>query len=159
MFNGELLCLSFWTPPNIRPRAIQLGKMLPEWLSQGLKPVIVAYDVEKDWDIEVPIYRIPKFSDDSPINKIKTIKSYREKKYIERMYRFASEIIDKHKLKLVFSFSNPQVSNIIGAMLKRRKGISFISHFSDPYSDIPWSWKKYSKKEIIESKAKREGNN
>jgi len=57
----KVLCLGFWSPPLIRPRAILLGKIIPEWLNQGIKPVVVTYDNGGQWNVEAPVYRISQF--------------------------------------------------------------------------------------------------
>src|SRR3989344_9046948 len=55
------LCLSFWTPPTNRPKAILICKMIPEWINQGIRPVIVTYEKNGDWNIDTPVYKIPQF--------------------------------------------------------------------------------------------------
>ncbi|MFA6552480.1 MAG: glycosyltransferase [Candidatus Paceibacterota bacterium] len=135
------LCLSFWAPPVLRPQSILIGKMIPEWIRQGLKPVIISYD-NGDWDINAPVYKISEFSAKNQFQSLPIIRNIREWLYYEKAYRLAKKIIKKHDLNIVFSFSNPQASNIIGAMLKKRLGIKFVSHFCDPWYDNPY--KKYT---------------
>ncbi|MBU4375843.1 hypothetical protein KKH38_05055, partial [Patescibacteria group bacterium] len=58
----KILCLSFRTPPAVRPQAILIGKMIPEWIKQGVSPVIITYESGGKWDINAPVYTIPQFN-------------------------------------------------------------------------------------------------
>jgi len=133
----KILCLSFWAPPIVRPQSILIGKMIPEWMRQGIRPVILTYDICGDWDINLPVYKIPQFSPNRFLNKIKltTISEYF---YYQKLFKITKDIIEKHQINLVFSFANPQASNILGAMINKKLGIKFISHFSDPWFDNPY---------------------
>lgn len=140
--NIKILCLSFWTPPIVRPQSILIGKMVKEWIEQGLNPVIITYDVCGDWDIKAPIYKIPQFNKSmftKIFSKITLIRRILWKFYYKKIFNITKNVIKKHNCNLVFSFSNPQDSNIVGAMLKEKLGIKFISHFSDPWYDNPYN--------------------
>lgn len=129
------LCISFRHPPEVRPQAILIGKMIPEWIKQGLQPTIVTYKSEGKWDIDAPIYYLPTCK----INRLYVILPFLSEFVWQRHYKKTFEairkIIERHNCNIVFSFSNPQDSNIIGAILKEKTGIKFISHFSDPWYD------------------------
>lgn len=131
------LCLSFWTPPVVRPQAILIGKMVPEWIAHGLVPVVIGYKGNSHWPIKAPVHRIPQFTPSRILCWLSALHRLLEKRYYERLFEIARAIIEKHGLNLVFSFSNPQPSNILGAMLQERLGIRFVSHFSDPFYDNP----------------------
>lgn len=137
----NVLFLAFWTPPVVRPRAITIGKLMPQFIRQGIKPVIITYENDGEWQIKAPIYKIPQFEYDKTLNKIKPriIAKYL---YYKKIRQLAEKLIKQYDIKLIFSFSNPQESNIAGAMIKRRSGIPFISHFSDPWYDN--SYKEFS---------------
>lgn len=137
----KVLCLSFWTPPLVRPQSILIGKMIPEWISQGIDPVIMTYDVCGDWDIGIPIFKIPQFE----VNKLirvpvlgNILNLFKKRGYYSKLYKEAGKLIKEHDIKIIFSFANPQESNILGAMLAKRLGIKFVSHFSDPWYDNPY---------------------
>lgn len=131
----KILCLSFWTPPVVRPQAILIEKMIREWKKRGVEPVIVTYDICGDWNIGLPIYKIPQFSINKFLFRLPGSVSVFEWFYYRKLYRLAKKIIKEHGINLIFSFSNPQSSNILGVMLKKRLGIKFVSHFSDPWVD------------------------
>lgn len=138
----RVLCLSFWTPPLVRPRAIMVGKIIPEFIKKGVDPIIVTYTQKEKWDIDAPLYFIPqrkitKFNSTVPIigSAFNFLSEYW---YYFRMVRKIKEIGEKHQVDLICSFSNPQESNIIGALVKKYLKIPFISHFSDPWSDNPY---------------------
>jgi len=138
----KVLCLSFWTPPITRPQSILIGKMIPEWREQGVDPVIITYDICGDWEIDAPIYKIPKFKVNKYFNRYFLIRNFFTKQYYKKLYKIIEKIITKHNIDVVFSFSNPQASNILGAMLKEKLGVKFVAHFSDPWFDNPY--KEYS---------------
>jgi len=54
--NLKVLCLSFHTPPALRPQAILIGKMIPEWIKQKVSPAIATYKTEQKWDINAPMH-------------------------------------------------------------------------------------------------------
>jgi glycosyltransferase involved in cell wall biosynthesis len=132
------LCLSFRTPPSNRPQAILISKMLPEWIAQGVIPAVVTYDAGGDWDIGAPVYKISQFDINKYLNKIPFVHGFLRNRYYKGILDEIEGIIKKHSLNMIFSFSNPQESNIIGAMLKKRLGIPFVSYFSDPWYDYPY---------------------
>ena len=140
---NKILCLSFWTPPIVRPQSILIGKMIPEWQKQGLEPVIMTYNICGNWQIGRPIYKIPQFKIKKWQTKIPGLIILLEYLYYQKLFETAKKIIKKHEINLVFSFANPQDSNILGAMIKARLGIPFVSHFSDPWLDNPY--KSFSK--------------
>lgn len=130
----KLLVLSFWTPPAVRPRAIAAGKIIPELVRQGVSPVIMTYQTCGEWEIDLPTYKIeePKRSSGKILGLLSEIK------YYFYLFNLTKKIIKKHGINIVFSFSNPQESNILGALIKKRLGIPFASHFSDPWTDNPY---------------------
>lgn len=137
----SVLCLSFWTPPIVRPQSILIGKMIPEWIRQGIEPVVMTYGVRGNWDVDIPITKIFQF-EVSKFIKIPVLGSIlnllKKQRYYAQLYKKAENLIKKHNIKIIFSFANPQESNILGAMLAKKLGIKFISHFSDPWYDNPY---------------------
>lgn len=136
--NVRVLCLSFWAPPLVRPRAIAAGKVVPELIRQGAELVIVRYENSEPWEIGAPLYSVPEFEGGGVLQKFSLGRALLERRYYEKVFSVIAGIADRHKPDLVFSFSNPQQSNIVGAMLKKRLGIPFVSHFSDPFADNPY---------------------
>ena len=132
------LCLSFRTPPSNRPQSILISKMVPEWIAQGVIPAVVTYDAGGDWEISAPVYKISQFDINKYLNKIPFVHGFLRSRYYKGILGEIEEIIKKYNINLIFSFSNPQESNIIGAMLKKRLGIPFVSYFSDPWYDYPY---------------------
>ncbi|MFH1890119.1 MAG: hypothetical protein ABIJ91_00945 [Candidatus Kuenenbacteria bacterium] len=136
------LVLSFRTPPAVRPQSILIGKMINQWINQGLKPVIVTYDSNGDWNIDLDIYKIPqlrisRYLNNRYINRVYPVKFLLEDHYYRKMYKKIKGLVKKHNINLIYSFSNPIASNIIGTMLSKRLGIKFVASFSDPWYDSP----------------------
>jgi hypothetical protein len=134
----RILCLSFWTPPIVRPQAILIGKMIPEWMRQGAQPVIVTYDTCGTWNIDAPVYQIPQYQPlRFPFSRIPFLNDLREYLRYQKTSHFVSTLVKKHHIDVLFSFASPQDSNIVGALVKKQTGVPFISHFSDPWVDSP----------------------
>lgn len=130
------LCLSFWTPPLVRPQAILIGKMIPEWMRQGVKPVIITYETgAADWEISAEVYKIPQFKMNRVLSRIAPLRRLKWNGYYKKVAEVSEEIMKKHGCNIVFSFANPQDSNIVGAIMKKKTNIPFIAHFSDPWFD------------------------
>ena len=81
------LCLSFRTPPAVRPQSILIGKMIPEWINQGLKPVVINYDSNGDWDIDLPLYSLAQFRVNRYVNKLLPIKHFLEDRYYKKIFQ------------------------------------------------------------------------
>ena len=132
------LCLSFWIPPVVRPQAILIGKMLPEWIAQGMAPAVIAYKTSSPWDIDVPVSYIPPKPLRRVTRRLPRLCRLLDKRYIEKLYRLAGSVVNDYHPNVIFSFANPQESNLLGAMLHERLAIPFVSHFSDPFYDNPY---------------------
>jgi len=133
----KALCLSFRTPPAVRPQAILIGKMIPEWIRQGIEPAVITYKDDAEWEIDIPIYRIPAFRYNRYLDRLPPLRELRKYFYYKKMAPVVAGIARKEKADLIFSFSNPIESNIIGAMAAKITGLKFVSHFSDPWHDNP----------------------
>ena len=77
--NLKVLCLSFRTPPQVRPQAILIGKMIPEWVRQGVKPIIITYREKEKWQIDLPIYKVDKFQLNRYLRRLPLIANLLEK--------------------------------------------------------------------------------
>lgn len=126
------LVLSFWSPPVVRPQAILLGKMLPEWVRQGTTPVLVHYDICGAWDIDIPRYGIPQFV---PLGiwKFPFLNYFAQWRYRRSVVAMILPLVRAHSINVIYSFANPPISNIIGAQLARKTGLPYVAHFSDPW--------------------------
>ena len=142
----KVLCLSLRTPPEPRPQAILIGKMISEWIRQGVYPVVVTYVKDKKWGIKAPVYEIKPLK----TSRFPVIREFIQSKNAKNHCQQIAKLIKENKINLIFSFSNPQYSNVLGAMLKQTTGVKFISHFSDPWYDDPYhSLSFWSRREIL----------
>ncbi len=133
----NLLCLGFWSPPLVRPRAIALGKTIPELVKQGAHPVLMTYEKSTPWDINIPIVTIPEFAPYG-LWRLPIFRTIAECWYYWKLLRTADALIKKHDIASVVSFANPQAANILGALIRKCYRIKFIAHFSDPWFDNPY---------------------
>ena len=137
MADLKVLCLALWTPPTVRPQALLIGKMIPHWIRQGMEPIVIGYDGQGAWECGAKIIRMPQHKELRLIWRFPATARWFERHYCKRMANMIADRVSSLGADVVFSFANPQMSNMIGAMLKERLGIPFISHFSDPYYDNP----------------------
>ena len=135
---NSILCISFWTPPIVRPQSILIGKMIPEWMRQGVDPVILTYDICGKWNIPLPLYTVPDHKTKSRLMKLPVLRWVDEYFYYQKLFKISRDVIKRHNIQSVFSFSKPQSSNILGAMIKKNLGITFTAYFSDPWYDTPY---------------------
>src|SRR3989344_8570261 len=109
------LCLSLWSPPVVRPQAILLGKMLPECIRQGVKPVLVTYEDCRGWGLDIPIYYIEQKERIPLLSRIPFIEDVLEERYLQEVSEYIAKIVKKHKCNVIYSFAKPHISNLIGA--------------------------------------------
>ncbi|MBF0142453.1 MAG: glycosyltransferase [Magnetococcales bacterium] len=133
----RVLCLGFWAPPTERPQAILLGKILPEWLRQGLRPMLLTYAGQGEWSPGAPVRTLPRRRRSRWAKILPPLAHWEERRYRRSLFDLAREAVETHRPEVVFAFANPQESNLLGAELKERLGIPFVSHFSDPFVDCP----------------------
>jgi glycosyltransferase involved in cell wall biosynthesis len=135
----RVLCLSFWAPPLVRPQAILIGKMIPELVRQGVEPIVVTYENCGEWNVDASVYTIPPFSVPKGLFvQISYMGFISQLRYFRNMRQRLLPLIKKHDINLIYSFANPQDSNIIAAMLARKTGITLVTHFCDPWYDNPY---------------------
>lgn len=132
------LCMSLWRPPTLRPQAILLGKMVPEWIRQGVSPVVVSYANQEEWKVGAPIEDVDMFNPVRGLGRIPPIYRFFERRYWARMASLVGNVVSRHGIDVLFSFAYPMVSNIVGAMVKQQTGVPFVSHFSDPHARMPF---------------------
>lgn len=130
------LCISLWTPPIVRPQAVLMAKMMPEWKRQGVFPVIVTYDICGDWKIGLDTYKIPRYAPPTGfVGIIPGIKLITHFIYYFKQARRIADIANRHNLNVIYSFANPPESNLMAVFSKNWLKIPVISHFSDPWAD------------------------
>ena len=139
-----ILVLAFHTPPQVRPRAIMIGKIVNQMIRQKIEPVILTYDTCGIWNINLTVHTISPFVlEKNKLSEIPIVKTLRanwmEFLYYMKIFKKTEGIIKKHNIDAVFSFSNPQSSNILGALIRKRLQIPFVSYFSDPWIDNPYN--------------------
>jgi glycosyltransferase involved in cell wall biosynthesis len=112
--------------------------MLPEWLRQGVTPVVGSYAKTSDWDLDVPKYQVPQLNLPRSSRFVPLWGRLANRTYNRACTELLATVVKKHNCNVIFSFSNPQESNYIGALLSARNGLPFVSHFSDPWYDNPY---------------------
>ena len=154
--NVKILCLSFWTPPIVRPQSILIGKMIPEWVRQNASPIIITYDICGKWEMNVPIYTISQHKIKNRFFALPIFRLIDEYFYYKKLFRIGKKAVQEKPIDVIFSFSNPQSSNTMGAMMKKKLGIPFIAYMSDPWYDNHYKplrglalWKTYRMERFV----------
>ncbi len=143
----KVLCLSFHAPPTLRPQALLLGKMMPEWLRQGIDVSVVSLS-RGDWDLDIEKYELEEYKPfPFDLCRYTDLRQIWRKMRTRNYYSQLKKIIKSVSPDIIFSFANPQESNLLGAYIKRKTGLPFVSHFSDPYYDNPY--KGFSDKDSV----------
>lgn len=141
----NILFISFWVPPVVRPQSILVGKMLPYWKENGLNPIIASYSNLDTLEGQFRNYSIPRIR--GGINTVKGRTLRKLQLYFQ--YLRLKKICEKHNVEAIFAFANPQECNVLGGMLAMNLGIPFISHFSDPYLHNPYKTHNKNTEEYI----------
>jgi glycosyltransferase involved in cell wall biosynthesis len=115
-----------------------IGKMIPEWIAQGAKPVVATAGEPGDWSSGAPVFRIAPPTPPGAAGGNALVRRSRRARREGAILGSLLNMVEIHRSNLIFSFSNPQESNVLGARLSRATDIPFISHFSDPWVDNPF---------------------
>lgn len=145
----RVLCLSLWSPPKVRPQAILLQKMLPEWIRQGVEPVLVTYEDCRGWEMDIPIEYLPQFRLHPLLGRLPFIGRALERRYTRAMAERIAPLLEKYQCDLLYSFAKPHISNVIGALVKKQTGIPFVAHMSDPWYENWFGSRFFSNKKYI----------
>lgn len=127
------LLLSFWTPPAIRPQAMLLSKMVPEWLNQGAEPLIVGYEGLGEWNTKAKVVHISQPPYSKIFSRFRSLAYLLEDRYFDRIAKQIAKEAKKHGCNVIYGFAKPHDVNVVGAKLKKMLGIPFVAHFSDPW--------------------------
>lgn len=154
----ELLAVSFAYPPAASPRAVQVARLLKH-LKVKTTLVCADYD-DKDRidptlvrEAEAPLarcLRVP-FARSAPRNLLTRVAYRLDLPLVDRapdqftpwkpavlsaVERFLSE--GDYRPDVLATFGSPMSDHLIGLALKRRLGVPWVAHFSDPWVDNPF---------------------
>jgi glycosyltransferase involved in cell wall biosynthesis len=154
----ELLAVSFAYPPAASPRAVQVARLFKHL---NIKTTLVCADYDdKDRidptlvrEAEAPLarcLRVP-FARSAPRNLLTRV-AYRfdlplvdkvpdqfgpwKPAVLSAVERFLRE--DDYAPDVLATFGSPMSDHLIGLALKRRLGVPWVAHFSDPWVDNPF---------------------
>lgn len=134
----NLLVLSKRVPPDQRPQAYLIGKLLSSWPDNGMLVTLISANPA----LEYP--GVNGLVSADPSRMVQRITNrvlrgpfggwFRRTAIAERgTLRLASRLVERGDVNLIFSFSNPFVTNILGCLIKERYGLPFVAHYSDPF--------------------------
>jgi hypothetical protein len=149
-----ILAVSYYLPPLLYPQSIQIGRLI-EGLKRQFNMVLVTADQRggpRDdslapglFDGVEDVIRIPR-TDNLYLNYAKNNwlpLLYQRPDIYRAWMRTAFRAIDRaasrHRFDAIVTFSFPTSTNLLGAWLKDRLGVRWVSHNSDPWADNPLS--------------------
>lgn len=150
----KILAISYFLPPLLYPQSIQIGRLV-EGLKRQFDIVLVTADQRggpRDdslapdlFDGVEEVIGIPR-DDNIYLNYLKNTwlpLLYQRPDIYRTWMRQAFRAIDlaasRHRFDAVVTFSFPASTNLLGAWLKDRLKLRWISHNSDPWADNPLS--------------------
>jgi hypothetical protein len=150
----KILAVSYYLPPLLYPQSIQIGRLV-EGLKRQFNMVLVTADQRggpRDDSLEPGLFdgvedviRIPR-RDNLYFNYAKNNwlpLLYQRPDIYRTWMRQAFRAVDRasrhHQFDAIVTFSFPASTNLLGASLKDRLGIRWVSHNSDPWADNPLS--------------------
>ena len=148
----RILIISYYFPPSSSPEAIQTGRFVKKLSKKGYQIDVITADHEETnisfgYPANVKVY------------KAKRIKMF-ENRYMRRFFHFppfnhlfpdsywwwfifaikkSEQLVEKYAYTCVYTRSQPFTSNLVGLSVKRKYGLKWIAHFSDPWIDSPFS--------------------
>ena len=151
----KLLALTYVLPPNLYPQAIQIGRLLNsvdaeigavsgkvESHANGLD-VYPGFDKKLTFRLEVP-FKKPRASLWRRL-AVEVVPFYARIPDEFRGWVGVAESAALEKLKdgtfrpdVMVSFGEPMSDHLLGLRLKRKLGLPWVAHFSDPWSDNPF---------------------
>jgi hypothetical protein len=127
-------------PPQVRPQAILLGKLLRHLPGQGLD-VSLLTGADAGGLRGIHLYRYqPRGRLVSSIMARLSPASFALQTRLVHHGAFAAmrRMATERQVQAVMSFANPYTMNILGAQLCRSNAVPFIAHYSDPFVDSPY---------------------
>ena len=150
----KILAISYFLPPLLYPQSIQIGRLV-EGLKRQFDMVLVTADQRggpRDESLAPDLFdgveeviRIPRH-DNIYLNYLKNAwlpliyqrpDIYRV--WMRQAFRATDLAARRHRFDAVVTFSFPASTNLLGAWLKDRLALRWISHNSDPWADNPLS--------------------
>lgn len=151
----KILSISYMMPPYLYPQSIQIGRLLYHSKLEHilvtaelphLEPRLGVYN-----DFESKINQIIKIEDKEYSTSLFRKLSYylvpfystvpdQYRDWANKAKYFIKEVLDKStdKPSMVISFGVPMSDHLIGLFLKKKMGMTWVAHFSDPWSDNPF---------------------
>ena len=154
----KLLAVSWWFPPLLNPRSIQVGKTLHALAKQGWHITVVTAGLRtlpigqqqdeallKAYESGVEIVRIP-----APLTMrlaqivrrlvpALAIQPDEQLLWARRVVAQLPRLIDISNYSALTTFGHPWSDHIIGGELKAAFDLPWLAHFSDPWADNPYN--------------------
>lgn len=154
----ELLAVSFAYPPAASPRAVQVARLLKHL---RVKTTLACADYDRKDRIDPTLVR----EAEAPLARCLRVPFERSapRTFLSRVaYRLQLPLVDKvpdqfgpwkpavlaaveeqvrdgwYEPDVLATFGSPMSDHLIGLVLKRRLGVPWVAHFSDPWADNPF---------------------
>lgn len=151
----RLLAISYMLPPALYPQAIQIGRLLARLEGQEIGAVCGRPETAEGLDSDADFARRLAFRLDVPFRPaLSGLALNLARRFVPFYARIPDEfrrwvpraeqaVVEKlaasgFKPELLLSFGEPMSDHLLGLRLKRRLGLPWLAHFSDPWADNPF---------------------
>lgn len=136
----KVLMIAAHTPPQVRPQAILLGKLLRHLprhdLDINLLTAAKGYDSE---GVNVAGYQARGRLFSSVMMRLFSGDFWLQTSMIHgKAFAQVKRIQAERRIDVAMSFANPYAVNVLGAQLSRKYELPFIAHYSDPFVGNPY---------------------
>jgi glycosyltransferase involved in cell wall biosynthesis len=145
----RLLFLSWSYPPMLYPRATQVARLAAHMKSRPLEIYCLAPSGDcvfraSDPSNAVDLVRIPRSLPARILERVFAGRRHRTLQEYDVRYlwwrKAARQIVRTHPSgdDVLVTFGQPMIDHLAGLMIKRKTGVRWIAHFSDPWADNPF---------------------
>ena len=140
--NGPLriLLIAARVPPQIRPQAILLGKLLHHLPKYNVEIELLTPTLTESLPgVRVHLHKEPGRITNAILARLFAANPMLHTRYAYRdALRVAGAVIRDRGIDVVMSFANPYFVNILGALVKKTHGKPLVAHYSDPFVASPF---------------------
>jgi glycosyltransferase involved in cell wall biosynthesis len=143
----NILLISYLFPPVNNPQGVLSSRLAKYLRKAGHTPVVLAGTQEGSFNSDhgvdeallqdlqgIEICYIQDRKLQGPFIRFKEKAIYHEhyRFWVNRLLREALPLCRRNSIEIIYSLSAPLISNVAGRQLKRKTGIPWVAHFSDP---------------------------
>lgn len=147
----RLLAISWAMPPMLTPRSLQVSRLLKSLGRLGCPATVVAAEpaapipgIIEDAGL-AELYHgsytrvaVPYGSDAGALRTLLRKPPDPDTDWVARSVKAARRILSRAPHTHIVTFAQPWFDHLVGLQLRRRSGLPWVAHFSDPWVDSPY---------------------